>query len=98
MTNQTSVLLHNPAPSTYSPCVASSFAIVSFCGTVFGLLMAVGLRLVIDFWAIEIIGMSLNPTSFLLLFGSYLVGSVVAIGVLTFVISRRVNRDSVVFC
>ena len=82
----------------YAFSVASSFSIVSFCGTVFGLLMAVGLRLVIDFWAIEIIGMSLNPTSFLLLFGSYLVGSVVAIGVLTFVISRRVNRDSVVFC
>ncbi|MBO4479642.1 MAG: hypothetical protein J5774_04685 [Clostridia bacterium] len=82
----------------YSFSIASAFSIVSLLGTAFGLLLAAGLRRIINYWAGEIIGMELNPVSFVALFFGYLLGSFLAIGALSFIISWRVDRDGVVFC
>lgn len=82
----------------YAFSVATCFSIVSLLGAAFGLLMAAGLRRIVEFWAIEIIGCTLEFSSFLLTFGCVAVASVLVIGALTFVFSRRVNRDSVILC
>ena len=82
----------------YAFSVAASFSLVSILGTAFGLLMAALLRRIIDFWAVEIIGFSIGFGSFLLIFGGFAVASVLVIGVLTFVLSRRLDRDGTVFC
>ncbi len=82
----------------YTLSIAYSFSIVSLLGTAFGLLLTAGLRRIINYWASEIIGMELNPVSFIALFCGYLLGTFVVIGALSFIISRRVDRDGVVFC
>lgn len=82
----------------YTLSVAYSFSIVSLCGTAFGLLLTAGIRRIINYWAIEIIGMELNPVSFIVLFCGYLLASFLLIGALSFIISRRVDRDGIVFC
>ena len=82
----------------YSVSIASAFSIVASFGTAFGLLLTAGLRRIINYWASEIIGMELNPVSFVALFFGYLLGSFLAIGALSFIISWRVDRDGVVFC
>ena len=78
--------------------VSACFSFASLLGSAFGFLAALGLKRVIDFWASEMIGMTLRTYSLLVLFGCFSAASILAIGVLTFVFSRRLHRDDTVFC
>ena len=78
--------------------VAACFSVSSLFGSAFGLLAALGIRRIIDFWATELIGMTLQTGSLLLLFGCFAAASILAIGALTFAFSRRSDRDGTVFC
>ena len=82
----------------YAFSVGACFSVVSLFGTAFGLLAALGLRRIIDYWASEMIGMTLDAGHIFLVFAAFVVLSVIVTGVITFVLSRRLNRDGTVFC
>ena len=84
--------------SGYAFSVSACFAIVSLIGSAVGLLMSLGLKRIINFWASDILGVILDFNSLFVIFGCVTVASFAMIWVVVYLLSWRLSRDSALFC